>query len=179
MPSRIESFIGLASSDDLRIALHYKNAAQILYKSNDYQDIISLPFLFLTRQFLELGLKYNIKILNEVSTCNDLITNLNNVHELNKLYQAFLAHYKNVKKIKKINGLSEKKLLEGLKKLIDKISLLDFNSQGYRYSESKKGKKLIKHEETFNLNEIFVLLEDSSNFLSGVEYVLCLNTETP
>ncbi len=63
MKSRRESFIGLASENDLRIALHYQGAFEVLYKSNKYQDEIVLPSLFMIRQFLELGLKYNIKKL--------------------------------------------------------------------------------------------------------------------
>ncbi|MBD3842221.1 MAG: hypothetical protein IE909_10115 [Campylobacterales bacterium] len=66
MNARTESFIGLASSNELRIALHYEDAAKILYDSKAYQDGLALPFLFLVRQFVELGLKYNIKKLNEV-----------------------------------------------------------------------------------------------------------------
>ena len=57
MRSRTNSLIGYASDNELRIALHYQDAAEILYKSDAYTDGITLPFLFLIRQFLELGKK--------------------------------------------------------------------------------------------------------------------------
>ena len=63
MNSRKESFIGLASENDLRIALHYVDAFKVLYESKEYQDHIVIPSLFMVRQFLELGLKYNIRKL--------------------------------------------------------------------------------------------------------------------
>lgn len=134
MNARIESFIGLASSNEVRIALHYEDAAKILYKSEAYQDGLALPFLFLVRQFVELGLKYNIKKLNEVSTCDNLITQLNGTHDLSKIHSAFLAHYKSAKKELSTSKLREQKYLEKLEKLINKLVLLDFNSQGFRYS---------------------------------------------
>ena len=48
MKSRKESFIGLASENDLRIALHYVDAFKVLYESNKYQDQIVIPALFKT-----------------------------------------------------------------------------------------------------------------------------------
>lgn len=177
MNSRTGSFIGQASSNDLRIALHYKDAAEILYNSNAYQDGITLPSLFLIRQFLELGLKYNIKKLNEVSSCNDLMAKINKEHDLNKIHEAFLAHYKSVKTIKDIKNVKEQKFLDALKSLIEKISILDSGSQGFRYSENTDGQKIIDSEETYNLKDVFDLLEDTSTFLGSVEDVFCLNNQ--
>ncbi|MBD3839962.1 MAG: hypothetical protein IE878_06220 [Epsilonproteobacteria bacterium] len=151
MNARTESFIGLASSNELRIALHYEDAAKILYDSKAYQDGLALPFLFLVRQFVELGLKYNIKKLNEVSTCDNLITALNGTHNLTKIHSAFLAH------------------LDRLEKLINKLVLLDFDSQGFRYSTDKDDNKIIEQKETFNLKEVFDLLDDTSTLLSSIE----------
>ena len=79
--SRKESFIGLASENDLRIALHYVDAFKVLYESNKYQDQIVIPALFLVRQFLELGLKYNIRKLSSISVSTNLINDLSNTHE--------------------------------------------------------------------------------------------------
>ncbi|PSM51388.1 hypothetical protein CBLAS_0955 [Campylobacter blaseri] len=59
MQARSQSFIGRATQSDISIAIHFENAFNILYKSNGYQDHIGIPYLFLVRQFLELGLKYN------------------------------------------------------------------------------------------------------------------------
>ena len=175
MNARTESFIGQASSNDLRIALHYEDAAKILYDSGAYQDGITLPALFLVRQFLELGLKYNIRKLNEVSLCTCLVPRLSKEHDLTKIHQAFLEHYQSVKKVKDISDLSDKKYLDALKELIAKISLFDFGSQGFRYSENTEGKKIIESTETFNLKEVFDLLDDSSNFLGCLEDEFCLH----
>jgi len=175
MNSRIESFIGQASSNDLRIALHYKNAAEILYKSNAYQDCIVLPTLFMIRQFLELSIKYNIRKLNEVSLSNNLIGQLHTVHDLNKIHEAFIAHYKSVKSVKSMKGIFDKNFLDNLNTLIIKISLLDFNSQGFRYSTTKTGAKIITEEETYNLKYIFDLLEGVSDFLTNLEDEFYLN----
>lgn len=169
MNARTESFIGLASSNELRIALHYEDAARILYKSDAYQDGLALPFLFLVRQFLELGLKYNIKKLNEVSACNNLMTSLSGTHDLTKIHAAFLAHYKSAKKELGISKTKEHKYLKQLEELINKLVALDYDSQGFRYSIDKDDNKIIEQEETFNLEEIFNLLEDTSTLLSSVE----------
>lgn len=169
MNARTESFIGLASSNELRIALHYEDAAKILYNSKAYQDGLALPFLFLVRQFVELGLKYNIKKLNEVSTCDNLITALNGTHDLTKIHSAFLAHYKSAKKELSISKLKEQKYLDRLEKLINKLVLLDFDSQGFRYSTDKDDNKIIEQKETFNLKEVFDLLDDTSTLLSSIE----------
>jgi hypothetical protein len=169
MNSRTESLIGQASSSDLRIALHYEDAAKILYASGGYQDGITLPALFLIRQFLELILKYNIKKLNEISSCTDLMTKLTKEHDLEIIHNAFLTHYKSVKTINNIKKEPEKKSLDTLKLLISKISKLDSSSQGFRYSENIDGEKIIGCEETYNLQETFDLLEDASNFLAAIE----------
>lgn len=174
MISRTESFIGLASNNDLRIALHYQDAAEILYKSDAYQDNITLPALFLIRQFLELGLKYNIRKLNNVSLCDNLINKLNKEHDLVKIHDAFLAHYKNVKTIRKIKNIKEKKYFDALKTLIHKISLHDSASQGFRYSEHREGNKIIGSQETYNLKEVFDLLENTSDLFYSIEEMLSL-----
>lgn len=177
MNARTESFIGLASDNDLRIALHYQDAAEVLYKSDAYQDGISLPFLFLIRQFLELALKYNIKKLNEVSSVNYLMGKLYKVHNLNIIHEAFLQHYRNVKNIQGNKDISDQKYLDTLNTLIEKISLLDSSSQGFRYAENTEKVKIISTEETFDLKAIFELLEDTSNFLTYITDEFGLNHE--
>ena len=169
MNLRTESFIGLSSSNDLRIALHYQDAAEILYKSNAYQDGIVLPTLFLVRQFLELILKYNIRTLNNVSSCNNLITKINIEHDLVKIHDAFLAHYKSVKAIKNIKDKNDKKYLSDLKVIINKIALHDSGSQGFRFCKNKEEGKIIAPQETYDLKEVFDLLENTSNFLVSIE----------
>ena len=165
MNARTGAFIGQASSNDLRIAIHYKDSAQVLYKSKAYQDGISLPALFLVRQFLELSLKYNIRKLNQVSSSNNLIDKLNKVHDLTRIHSSFIEHYQSVKRIKNISGLKDKKYLDALNELINKISILDAGSQGFRYSENTSGQTIINQYETFNLKEVFDLLEGSSTIL--------------
>lgn len=177
MNSRTESLIGLASNNDLRIALNYQDAAEILYKSNAYQDGITLPFLFLIRQFLELSLKYNIRKLNEASSINFLIGKLNKVHDLNEIHEAFLQHYGSVKNLRGKENVLDQKYLSALNSLIEKISLLDSNSQGFRYTENTDKVKIIAQEETYNLKDVFDLLEDVSNFLAHVEDEFGLNNE--
>lgn len=173
MNARTESFIGLASSDELRIALDYEDAAQVLYKSKAYQDHLALPFLFLVRQFLELGLKYNIKKLSEVSACNKMKI-LNSTHDLTKIHNEFLVHYKGAKKKLNIRGIKEQEYLDNLKELVNKLAPLDYGSQGFRYSIGKNGNKIIEQETTFNLKEVFDLLEGTSTLLSSTEYVFGL-----
>jgi len=169
MNSRTESSIGLASDNDLRIALHYEDAAKILYNSNAYQDGIVLPTLFLIRQYLELILKHNIKQLNKISSCNDLTNRLNQEHDLEKIHVAFVTHFKNVKSIKNITDTEDKSYLNHLKSLILEISKLDSGSQGFRYSENKKGEKIIDSEELFDLKNTFCLLDKVSDFLNCIE----------
>lgn len=169
MNSRTGSLIGLSSDNDLRIALHYQDAAKILYKSNAYQDGIVLPILFLIRQCLELILKYNIRKLNEISLCNDLITRLNKEHDLVKIHGAFIAHYKSAKAVKKITDIKDTKYLNDLKNLVSKISILDSGSQGFRYSENRDGVKIIDSQEIYNLKEAFDLLEKISDFIFSIE----------
>ncbi|QKI88730.1 hypothetical protein [Thiomicrorhabdus xiamenensis] len=173
--ARTQSLIGLSSSNELRIALHYKDAASILYKSDAYQDAIALPFLFLIRQFLELGLKYNIKQLSKVSNCNDLLAKLNGTHDLETIYQAFLTHYRGAKKELGVSKIKEQKYLDALEKLVKKIIPLDHDSQGFRYAINKKGQKIIAQDETFNLKEVFDLLEDTSTILMATEDILGLD----
>jgi len=174
MNSRTGSLVGLASDNDLRIALHYEDAAKILYKSDAYQDEIVLPALFLIRQYLELILKYNIKKLNKISSCNNLTSQLNKAHDLVKIHEAFVAHYKNVKAIKKITDTGDKNYLKHLNNLISEISTLDSDSQGFRYSENKNSEKIINREEIFDLENTFSLLNKISDFLSSIEDMLCL-----
>jgi len=166
---RNASFIGQASCDDLRIALHYEDAAKILYNSDAYQDGLSLPFLFLVRQFIELTLKYNIRILNHYSSSNFFINKFKASHDLHKLHEAFLIHYNSAKIELGISCFREKKELDKLCQLIEKIARLDNDSQGFRYSANKLGDKMIEIEETFNLKEVYKLLDESSIFLSSVK----------
>lgn len=178
MKSRTESFIGKASESDISIALYYKDSADILYNSKAYQDRIVLPYLFLVRQFLELGLKYNIKKLAKVSGCDNLLSTLNKEHGLKTIHNAFIVHYEGAKDAKielKDSELFDKKYLISLNELVDKISVHDNNSQGFRYSEDIKNKKIIKHNEKFNLKEISDLLEDSKNILANIDEVFGLS----
>ena len=177
MNDRTGSLVGQASSDELRIALHYKDAADILYKSDAYQDGIALPFLFLIRQFLELGLKYNIKQLSKVSKCNDLITKLNGTHDLKTIYHAFLTHYKGAKKELGVSKIKEQKYLDALEELVNEIILLDYDSQGFRYAINKEGQKIIDQDEIFNLKEVFDLLDDPTTILVATEEVLGLSQQ--
>ncbi|WP_426369865.1 hypothetical protein [Pseudocolwellia sp. HL-MZ7] len=169
MNSRTESSVGLASDNDLRIALHYEDAAKILYNSNAYQDEIVLPTLFLIRQYLELILKHNINKLNEISSCNNLINKLNTAHRLVKIHEAFIEHYENVKSIKNITDTGDESHLNNLKNLITEISKFDSDSQGFRYSKNKRGEKIIGREELFNLKNTFCLLDKVSDFLNSIE----------
>ena len=177
MNSRTNSLIGHASSNDLRIALHYEDAARILYESDAYQDHIVLPSLFLIRQFLELSLKYNIRKLNKVSSSNFLVGKLNQVHDLDKIHEAFLEHYKSVKTIQGKGKILDKKYLDSLNEIIKKISLLDSSSQGFRYTENTTGEKIIPVDENYNLKDVFDLLEDTSNFLTNLEEEFGLTNE--
>jgi hypothetical protein len=174
MNSRTGSLIGQSSDNDFRIALHYEDAAKILYESNAYQDGIVLPVLFLIRQYLELILKYNIRKLNKISSCNDLITRLNREHGLVKIHGAFIAHYNSVKALKNITDTKDAKYLSSLKDLVSKISILDSGSQGFRYSENRDGEKIIDPQEMYDLEETFDLLEKISDFISSIEEMQCL-----
>lgn len=176
MPSRKASFIGLASGNDLTIALHYQDAFKILYKSDKYQDHIVIPALFMVRQFLELGLKYNIRVLSSVSSSKNLISDLSDTHDLKKLHCSFLDHYKNAKKNLGVSSAKDGIPLDALKLLVDLISPLDNNSMGFRYSNDKNGNKQIALDETYNLEKVNVLLENVSLLLSSTEDVFGLRT---
>lgn len=174
MKSRKESFIGLASENDLRIALHYQESFEVLYNSDKYQDHIVIPALFMVRQFLELGLKYNIRILSSKSNSSNLLKDLSNTHSLDKLYCSFLEHYKNTKKNLKLSSLKDGNLLNDLKLLVNIIVLLDNNSMGFRYTNDKDGNKQIPFQETYNLEAVYKLLTNTSNLLSGTKDVFGL-----
>ena len=73
LSSRSGAFIGAEASSDLRIAVRFSQAFKVLYNSDKYQDEIVMPALFLVRQFLELGLKYNIRQLAPHSKSQNLI----------------------------------------------------------------------------------------------------------
>ncbi|MFA6189037.1 MAG: hypothetical protein WC680_07135 [Sulfuricurvum sp.] len=175
MHSRKESFIGLASSDNLRIALHYREAFDILYDSDKYQDQIVIPALFIVRQFLELGLKFNIEKLKNISNSKNLTHELNDTHDLKKLHNSFVEHYKCAKKHLKKNGLKDKKFLDDLKLLVDCIEIFDNNSMGYRYSQAKNGQKMIHSDATYNLEEVKKSLENTATFLSAIEDIFELD----
>lgn len=175
MNSRKESFIGKASESEMRIALSYKESADILFNSDSYQDGIVLPYLFLVRQFLELGLKYNIKKLANSSEHNNFLSSLNNCHDLKNIHNAFIAHYKGSKENLKISKLCDQKYLNSLNELIGKIVPLDNNSQGFRYSVDKENKKIIEVDKTFNLQEISDLLEDAKVILASIDELFILD----
>ncbi|MBD3842222.1 MAG: hypothetical protein IE909_10120 [Campylobacterales bacterium] len=80
-----------------------------------------------------------------------------------------MAHYKSAKKELSISKLKEQTYLDRLEKLINKLVLLDFDSQGFRYSTDKDDNKIIEQKETFNLKEVFDLLDDTSTLLSSIE----------
>ena len=176
MKSRKESFIGLASENDLKIALHYVDAFKVLYESNKYQDQIVIPALFLIRQFLELGLKYNIRKLSSISGSSNLINDLSKTHDLCKIYGSFLDHYKNAKKNLGISGLKDGNLLKDLDSLVNLIIPFDNDSMGYRYSEDQNGNKLIDINSTYNLENVYKLLETTSCFISSTEDVFGLTS---
>lgn len=175
MKSRTESFIGQASDSEIRIALSYKDSADILYDSKAYQDGIVLPYLFLVRQFLELGLKYNIEKLAKVSGHDNLLSKLNKKHKLKSIHDAFIVHYKGAKIKLKKSELCDKKYLTSLNELVNKINVHDNNSQGFRYAIDTKNEKIIKHNKKFNLKEVSDLLEDSKNILANIDEVFGLN----
>ncbi len=176
MKSRKESFIGLVSENDLKIALHYVDAFKVLYESNKYQDQIVIPALFLIRQFLELGLKYNIRKLSSISGSSNLINDLSKTHDLCKIYGSFLDHYKNAKKNLGISGLKDGNLLKDLDSLVNLIIPFDNDSMGYRYSEDQNGNKLIDINSTHNLENVYKLLETTSCFISSTEDVFGLTS---
>lgn len=172
--SRKESFIGQASSNDLRIALHYEDAFNVLYESKKYQDHIVIPALFLVRQFLELGLKYNIKKLSQISKSKNLVDKLSKTHCLTALYGSFVEHYKLAKKEIGFEIIENVKLLQDLKSLVQCISVFDNGSMGYRYSSDKNNKKMIDLGATYNLEEVKKLLENTSVLLTHIEDVFGL-----
>lgn len=176
MNSRKNSLIGLASESDLRIALYYEEAFNVLYKSEQYEDHIVIPALFLVRQFLELGFKYNIKKLYSISKSTCLLESLSNEHNLDKLYNAFIQHYTLAKSNLKLRGLKDGNLLSDLKSLVNLIIPLDNNSMGFRYSNDKDGNKQIGLDETYNLENVSILLKNVSNLLSGTEELFGLTT---
>lgn len=169
--SRKESFIGLASESDLRIALHYVDAFKVLYESEEYQDHIVIPSLFIVRQFLELGLKYNIKKLTSNGN-NQILSS----HNLMDIHNHFLGVYRKKKTDLQIKKLRDGNYLEDLKSLIDLITPFDNNSMGYRYSEDNNGKKLIDKNSTYNLENVYKLLESTSCFISSIEDVFGLTS---
>jgi len=176
---RKESFIGLSSSNDLKIALYYKEAFEILYKSKGYQDHIAIPALFMIRQFLELGLKYNIRVLSKISKTKNLLNELTSTHNLEKIHNSFLDHYLNSKKNLNFKKIQDENMLIKLKDLIDKILPLDYGSMGYRYSEDKENNKLIEMDKRFNLEEINNLLNDNDieTFFVSIESIFGLVDE--
>ena len=140
MPSRQQARIGSASKNDLRIALYYETAFNVLYESPKYQDEIVLPALFMARQFLELGLKYNIRLLKDISKSSNLVSCLDNTHDLKRLHSAFVEHYTLAKKNKNLTKLEDEKYLNNLKRFVDHIVVIDHKSMGARYSHDKDGK---------------------------------------
>jgi hypothetical protein len=94
---------------------------------------------------------------------------LHKVHDLNKLHDAFLQHYRSAKNVLGKDAVLDQNYLSHLKTLIERISLLDSNSQGFRYAEDTNKIKIIAPEETYNLKSVFDLLEDVSNFLAHIE----------
>jgi hypothetical protein len=175
MRNRTNSLIGLASADELRIALHYKAAAQCLYNSNEFQDHIALPFLFLVRQYLELGLKYNIRKLDEIHPCSQSVSVLTKTHDLNDLYNHFINCYNDTKNNQNATNLSDEPLLKNLDMLIIEISSLDSKSQGFRYSLDKKNQKIIPIEKVFDLKKVFELFVSTSSLITHTEDVFNQN----
>ena len=172
MNTRKESFIGLASENDLRIALHYVDAFKVLYESKEYQDHIVIPSLFMVRQFLELGLKYNIKKLTS-NNSNQILSS----HNLKDIHNHFLGVYRKKKTDLQINKVKDGKYLNDLKSLIDLIMPFDNDSMGYRYSEDNNGKKLIDRDSTYNLENVYKLLESTSCFISSIEDMFVLSSQ--
>lgn len=103
------------------------------------------------------------------------MTKLNSTHDLTKIHTEFLVHYKGAKKELVISKIKEQKYLDNLKELINKLAPLDYGSQGFRYSIGKDGNKIIEQETTFNLKEVFDLIEKTKTLLSSTEYVFGLN----
>lgn len=174
MKSRRESFIGLASENDLRIALHYQGAFEVLYKSNKYQDEIVLPSLFMIRQFLELGLKYNIKKLLVASKSSDSFDSLSKEHKLDKLHNSFLGYYRQAKIELSIKNIKDYQLLSDLKSLVDLVIVFDNNSMGYRYSANNNGDKQIPNTSSYNLENIYRLQENVITLLTGIDEIFRL-----
>lgn len=157
MKTREGTLIGDASSYDLRIALHFETAFNVLYQSEEPIDYIVLPALFMVRQFLELGLKESIRNLSPMSKSKNLVNSLNQTHDLKSLHNSFIEHYQIVTKSQ--GKLLDSRCLEDLEKLVEKISYFDNNSMGYRYSTNRKGQKLIESNATYNLKPISKLVE--------------------
>lgn len=174
LSSRSGAFIGAEASSDLRIAIRFSEAFKVLYNSDKYQDEIVMPALFLVRQFLELGLKYNIRQLAPHSKSQNLIKNLSNTHDLTKLYASFSEHYKLAKRSLELTELEDDTYLADLKSLVDEINKFDNNSTGYRYSTDKDGTPQIDENATFNLSPIGALLNNVVNFLAHIEDVFGL-----
>ena len=172
LSSRSGAFIGAEASSDLRIAVRFSQAFKVLYNSDKYQDEIVMPALFLVRQFLELGLKYNIRQLAPHSKSQNLINKLSKMHDLTKLYVSFSEHYKFAKRSLELTELEDDTYLADLKSLVDEINKFDNKSTGYRYSTDKDGTLQIDENATFNLSPIGALLDNVVNFLAHIEDIL-------
>lgn len=53
----------------------------------------------------------------------------------------------------------------------------DNDSMGYRYSEDNNGKKLIDRDSTYNLENVYKLLESTSCFISSIEDMFVLSSQ--
>jgi hypothetical protein len=176
---------------DIQIWGQYERLFDFIFeeypKTNRRFDEISLPTLFTLSHAIELGLKENIKFFKEYHESKHLSkfenwTLLTKSHDLESLSEEFKSGYNKLHK--KVNASKEdkeefNKYFTSLKTL---ISLLDRNSETYRYylkidNKGDKIKQSIKHSKKIDFLEVKGLFDKVKTLLIGAPNSLGIYTD--
>jgi hypothetical protein len=150
-------------------------------------DEISLPTLFTLSHALELGLKENIKFFKDYHESNHLSkfenwTFLIKSHDLKSLSDEFKIGYKKLHKKVKADEENKNEFLKYYKSLQKLISILDRNTETYRYylkidNNGNPIKPGIDHFKKIDFLEIKELFDEVKVLLIGAPNSLGIYTD--
>lgn len=141
----------------------YKSAGDIIVKyvikNKCYQDFLVYPIVFLYRQYLELRLKELIRVSSWLLGQD---VKVSKTHNLLALWDRARPN------IEKVWPDSEAKgVLITIGDRLRELSVIDPESEAFRYPESKKGKPTLVEVEHINLKHLMDVIQGISNVLDG------------
>lgn len=171
---QFNAFIG-HDINEMNILVQYKNAVNILIKdlkkTKTRVDMVAYPLLYMMRHSLELGFKYNFKVLEKYSKRVTAKNILYNCHNLETLNNEFKDHI-NLLNSNFDSDLKKQfsKYLISTTRLISELGATEASS--FRYIANTQGKRIFNFTDRKSIGEIKELYDDTLEMLINTSDVV-------